>query len=66
MLRAIRGLTRTRRPIADLGPHRDGVRFARKADVQRAFSAGPPIDFGRFRDDLDTVADPDYNDPYER
>jgi prevent-host-death family protein len=51
------------RPIADLGPHRDGVRFARKGDVEHAFANLPPVDAGRFRRDLDAVLDTSFHDP---
>lgn len=54
------------RPIADLGPHRPGMRFARKDDVLRAFAALPPIDAERFRADLDAVVDPGFVDPFDR
>lgn len=54
------------RPIADLGPHRPGVRFARKDDVLRAFASLPPIDPERFRADLDAVVDPGFDDPFDR
>lgn len=54
------------RPIADLGPHRTGFRFARKDDVVRAFAALPSVDPNRFRDDLDSLVDPTYRDPDER
>jgi prevent-host-death family protein len=54
------------RPIADLGPHRAGVIFARKTDVIRVFAAVPLIDVDRFRTDLDAVAAPEFVDPYER
>lgn len=54
------------RPIADLGPHRTGFRFARRDDVQRTFAALPAIDVERFRADLDAVADTAFVDPYAR
>lgn len=53
------------RPIADLGPHRAGFRFARKADVLHTFSALAPVDHRRFREDLDAAVDPTYHDPYD-
>jgi prevent-host-death family protein len=54
------------RPIADLGPHRSGLLFARKDDVQRTFRSLPWVDPDRFRDDLDRLGDPSYHDPFER
>jgi antitoxin (DNA-binding transcriptional repressor) of toxin-antitoxin stability system len=54
------------RPIADLGPHRAGLRFALKADVERAFANLPPVDPDRFRRDLDAVLDPTFLDPDAR
>ncbi len=54
------------RPIAELGPHRSGFRFARKADVLATFAGLPPVDADRFRRDLDAVIDPDFSDPYDR
>ncbi len=54
------------RPIADLGPHRPGVRFARKDDVLRAFAALSPVDAGRLRTDLDSEGNPDFDDPFDR
>jgi antitoxin (DNA-binding transcriptional repressor) of toxin-antitoxin stability system len=36
------------RPIAELGPHRTGFRFARKADVLRTFRAVAAIDAERW------------------
>lgn len=54
------------RPIADLGPHRPGVRFARKDDVLRAFAALPSVDAERLRADLDAVVDPGFVDPFDR
>ncbi len=53
------------RPIADLGPHRSGFRFARKADVLATFDALPPVDPERFRRDLDAVLDSEFRDPYQ-
>ena len=52
------------RPIADLGPHRAGFRFARKSDVVAAFRVLPPVDTERFRQDLDAVLDAGFRDPY--
>ncbi len=52
------------RPIADLGPHRTGFQFARKADVLRTFRPLAPVDPDRFRRDLDAVLDPEFHDPY--
>lgn len=54
------------RPIADIGPHRAGFRFARREDVLRAFRALESLDGERFRRDLDAIADPDFVDPYDR
>lgn len=54
------------RPIADLGPHRTGFRFADKDDVLRGFAALPPVDHRRFRSELDALVDPGFRDPYER
>lgn len=54
------------RPIAELGPHHGGFRFARKIDVQRTFRRLEMVDAGRFRRDLDAVLDPAFRDPYER
>lgn len=54
------------RPIADLGPHRTGFRFADKDDVLRGFAALPVVDPDRFRADLDALADPTFRDPDER
>jgi antitoxin (DNA-binding transcriptional repressor) of toxin-antitoxin stability system len=54
------------RPIADLGPHRAGFRFARKTDVLRTFRALPKLSHERFRRDLDAAAEPGYVDPYSR
>ena len=54
------------RPIASLGPHRAGLRFARKSDVEHAFANLPPVDADDFRRDLDAVLDPSFHDPDER
>ena len=54
------------RPIADLDPHRPGVRFARKDDVLRAFAALSPVDAERLRTDLDREVDPGFDDPFDR
>jgi antitoxin (DNA-binding transcriptional repressor) of toxin-antitoxin stability system len=54
------------RPIADLGPHRTGLRFVRTSDVLQSFANLPPVDPGTFRDDLDAVVDPTFRDPDER
>ena len=54
------------RPIADLGPHRGGFRFARKADVQQTFRGLASVDVVQFRRDLDAVLDPVFHDPYVR
>jgi antitoxin (DNA-binding transcriptional repressor) of toxin-antitoxin stability system len=53
------------RPIAELGPHRSGFRFARKADVVQTFKTVPAVEAERFRRDLDAVVDPGLRDPYE-
>ena len=54
------------RPIAELGPHRSGFRFARKAEVLDTFRSVAVVDHQRFRDDLDAVVDPRFRDPYDR
>lgn len=54
------------RPIADLGPHRTGFRFARQADVARTFAHLPRIDAERIRRELDDLVDPTYHDPDAR
>jgi len=54
------------RPIADLGPHRAGLRFARQHDVERAFANLPPVDPDQFRTDLDAVLDSTFHDPDTR
>lgn len=54
------------RPIAELGPHSAGFRFARKADVLQTFRALAAVDPAQFRRDLDAVLDPEFHDPYER
>jgi antitoxin (DNA-binding transcriptional repressor) of toxin-antitoxin stability system len=54
------------RPIADLGPHRAGLRFARRDDVEHAFANLPPVDPDQFRNDLDAVLDPTFRDPDAR
>lgn len=54
------------RPIADLGPHRTGVRFARKQDVAQAFEGLAPIDAEALRAELDELADHGFRDPYQR
>jgi antitoxin (DNA-binding transcriptional repressor) of toxin-antitoxin stability system len=51
------------RPIASLGPHRAGLRFARRSDVEHAFANLPTVDPDRFRRDLDEVLDPAFHDP---
>ena len=53
------------RPIADLGPHRQGVTFAHRRDVVSTFASLPTVDPDRFRADLAAVAD-EYRNPYER
>jgi antitoxin (DNA-binding transcriptional repressor) of toxin-antitoxin stability system len=54
------------RPIADLGPHRTGVRFARRHDVAHAFEGLPPLDAEALRAELDELADHGFQDPYQR
>jgi len=51
------------RPIVDLVPHRDGLRFARRADVQRALRGVGADDHERFRRQLDAVVDPYVDEP---
>lgn len=53
------------RPIAELGPHRFGFRFADKAEVLGGFQRLVPIDHDRFRHDLDAAADATFRDPYD-
>lgn len=54
------------RPIAELGPHRTGLRFARKADVARTFANLAPVDAAQLRRDLDDVIDSEFHDPDRR
>lgn len=54
------------RPIADLGPHRTGFRFADKDEVLRGFAGLPPIDHHRFRSELDALVDHSFRDPHDR
>lgn len=54
------------RPIAELGPHRAGFRFALKADVLGTFRAVAVVDDEQLRADLDAVVDPGFRDPYDR
>lgn len=49
------------RPIADLIPHRGGIRYARRDDVMRELRSVGPDDAGRFREQLDEVLDPTFH-----
>ena len=45
-------VTRNGVPVADLVPHRRAT-FVSTEEAVTAFAAGPPIDFARFRADVD-------------
>ena len=54
------------RPIAELGPHGAGFRFADRDEVHRAFSETAPIDHDQLRTELEEIADSTFVDPYAR
>lgn len=49
------------RPIADLVPHREGIRFARRDDVLRDLRSVGRDDHVRFRRQLDEVLDSSFH-----
>jgi prevent-host-death family protein len=51
------------RPIADLGPHREGMKFARREDVLMEMRSVGGDDHRRFRQQLDAILDPYFPDP---
>ncbi len=51
-------LTRNGVPVATLAPLRRG-QFTRTAEAIEAFRSAPPIDYQRFRDDLDAAVNQD-------
>ncbi len=52
------------RPIADLIPHRPSVQFAKKADVLAALRGIGTDDHRRFREQLDEIIDPGFDERF--
>ncbi|MBA3606862.1 MAG: type II toxin-antitoxin system prevent-host-death family antitoxin [Acidimicrobiia bacterium] len=51
------------KPIVDLVPHRPRFRFARKDDVMRALRGAGDDSHTRFRQQMDDIVDPYFDEP---